>query len=41
MTHAPQVPGRVALVLAGGAARGAYEVGVLQYIVRDIARAVG
>jgi len=41
MTHAPQVPGRVALVLAGGAARGAYEVGVLQYIVRDVARAVG
>jgi NTE family protein len=41
MTHPPQVPGRVALVLAGGAARGAYEVGVLQYIVRDVARAVG
>ena len=41
MTHAPQVPGRVALVLAGGAARGAYEVGVLKYIVRDVARDVG
>jgi NTE family protein len=35
------VPGRVALVLAGGAARGAYEVGVLKYIVRDVARAIG
>jgi NTE family protein len=41
MTYAPQVPGRVALVLAGGAARGAYEVGVLQYIVRDVARTIG
>lgn len=32
---------RVALVLAGGAARGAYEVGVVQYILEDIARALG
>lgn len=34
-------PGRIALVLAGGAARGAYEVGVLQYICEDIARELG
>jgi NTE family protein len=33
--------GRVGLVLAGGAARGAYEVGVVQYIVRDVARSLG
>ena len=32
---------RVALVLAGGAARGAYEVGVVHYIVHDIARSLG
>jgi NTE family protein len=32
---------RVALVLAGGAARGAYEVGVVQHIVEDVARALG
>jgi NTE family protein len=32
---------RVALVLAGGAARGAYEVGVVQYIVEEVARALG
>lgn len=31
---------RIALVLAGGGARGAYEVGVLRYIVDDIARAL-
>lgn len=34
-------PGRVALVLAGGAARGAYEIGVVQYIAEDLARALG
>jgi NTE family protein len=28
-------------VLAGGAARGAYEVGVVQYILEDVARALG
>ena len=34
--------GRVnALVLAGGAARGAYEVGVVDYILHDVARAIG
>ncbi len=32
---------RTALVLAGGAARGAYEVGVADYILNDIARALG
>jgi NTE family protein len=37
----PQARGRVALVLAGGAARGAYEVGVVQYILEDVARALG
>lgn len=32
---------RVALVLAGGGARGAYEVGVLKYLVEHVARDVG
>ena len=32
---------RVALVLAGGAARGAYEVGVVQYLLEDVAAALG
>jgi NTE family protein len=31
----------VGLVLAGGSARGAYEVGVVRYIVEDIARSLG
>jgi NTE family protein len=31
----------VGLVLAGGSARGAYEVGVVRYIVEDVARALG
>jgi NTE family protein len=34
-------PGRVALVLAGGAARGAYEVGILQYIAEEVTRDLG
>ena len=34
-------PGRVALVLAGGAARGAYEVGILQYIAEEVAHELG
>jgi NTE family protein len=34
-------PFRIALVLAGGAARGAYEVGVARYILEDVARALG
>ncbi|MGH7293773.1 MAG: patatin-like phospholipase family protein, partial [Polyangiaceae bacterium] len=29
------------LVLAGGAARGAYEVGVVQYVIEDVSRAIG
>jgi NTE family protein len=32
---------RVALVLAGGAARGAYEVGVVQHVVEDVAKGIG
>jgi NTE family protein len=32
---------RIALVLAGGAARGAYEVGVLDYLVNDVGKALG
>lgn len=32
---------RVALVLAGGGARGAYEVGVVQHVVHDVARDIG
>ncbi len=31
----------VGLVLAGGSARGAYEVGVVRYIVEDVSRALG
>jgi NTE family protein len=33
--------GKTALVLAGGAARGAYEVGVVDYVLKDVARAIG
>ena len=33
--------GRVALVLAGGAARGAYEVGVVLHLLEEVARDVG
>ena len=32
---------RIALVLAGGAARGAYEVGVVQHIVEEVAKDLG
>ena len=32
---------RTALVLAGGAARGAYEVGVVQHVVTEVARDIG
>ncbi len=31
---------KLAFVLAGGAARGAYEVGVVQYVIEDVARAL-
>jgi NTE family protein len=34
-------PSRVGIVLAGGSARGAYEVGVVQYILEDVAKALG
>jgi NTE family protein len=34
-------PPRIALVLAGGAARGAYEVGVIDYIFRAVSRDLG
>lgn len=33
--------GRVAVVLAGGGARGAYEVGALRYIVEEVSRQLG
>lgn len=33
--------GRVALVLAGGAARGAYEVGVVQHILEEVSKDLG
>jgi NTE family protein len=36
----PPTP-KVGLVLAGGSARGAYEVGVVQYILEDVARSLG
>ncbi len=32
---------RTALVLAGGAARGAYEVGVVEHVVKEVARSLG
>ncbi|MEO6954325.1 MAG: patatin-like phospholipase family protein [Polyangia bacterium] len=34
------IPNRTALVLAGGAARGAYEVGVVQYVLEAVGRAL-
>jgi len=36
----PSAP-KVALVLAGGAARGAYEVGVIQHLVEEVSRDLG
>src|SRR5262249_12266067 len=33
--------GRIALVLAGGAARGAYEVGVVEHLIDEVARDLG
>ena len=38
---APAGPGRIALVLAGGAARGAYEVGVVAHILEEVAKDLG
>ena len=37
----PHPAPKIALVLAGGAARGAYEVGVVQHIVEEVARDIG
>jgi NTE family protein len=34
-------PKPIALVLAGGAARGAYEVGVVQYVIEEVAKEIG
>ncbi|HEY3821463.1 MAG TPA: patatin-like phospholipase family protein [Polyangiaceae bacterium] len=39
MPSRPSSP--VALVLAGGAARGAYEVGVVRYLLEDVSKAIG
>ena len=36
-----RVRSTVGLVLAGGSARGAYEVGVVRYVLEDVARALG
>jgi NTE family protein len=41
MTTPRPRPDRTALVLAGGAARGAYEVGVVQHVLEDVARDLG
>jgi NTE family protein len=38
---APPRPALVGLVLAGGSARGAYEVGVVRYVVEEVARTLG
>jgi NTE family protein len=40
-TPAPSRRGCVGLVLAGGSARGAYEVGVIRHVVEDVARTLG
>lgn len=37
----PVQPDRTAFVLAGGAARGAYEVGVMQHVMEEVARDLG
>ncbi|MGD0529220.1 MAG: patatin-like phospholipase family protein, partial [Polyangiaceae bacterium] len=37
----PPPPCSVGLVLAGGAARGAYEVGVVRYVLEEVAKALG
>ncbi len=46
MAQSPQAvddgrPHHTALVLAGGAARGAYEVGVVRHVVEDVSRSLG
>ncbi len=40
-TRSPIAEDRTALVLAGGAARGAYEVGVVQHVIEEVARDLG
>jgi NTE family protein len=40
-SRADAKPHRTALVLAGGAARGAYEVGVVQHVVEEVGRDLG
>ena len=40
MTRSPTSP-RIALVLAGGAARGAYEVGVVEHILEEVSKDLG
>jgi NTE family protein len=37
----PETRWKTAVVLAGGSARGAYEVGVIDYVLKDVARALG
>jgi len=41
VTSSPALPGRTALVLSGGGARGAYEAGVLRYLRGELAEALG
>src|SRR5512143_642238 len=41
MASASALPRRVAIILSGGGARGAYEVGVLSYLFEDLTRMRG
>jgi len=41
MANASALPRRVAIILSGGGARGAYEVGVLSYLFEDLTRMRG
>ena len=41
MSHREPASKKVALILAGGAARGAYEVGVVAYLLDEVSRALG
>lgn len=41
MTHTNHDHGRTALILAGGAALGAYEVGAVRYLVEEVAATLG
>jgi NTE family protein len=40
-SSSPPCPSQVAFILAGGAARGAYEVGVVSYVLDEVARTLG